>query len=67
MSDILIRDVPEQIRDQIRRERKKRLVSQNELLVSLLTEAMDNRTEPSDGAGGYNCQQPQRRGLIPSF
>lgn len=47
MPNLLIRDVPEQIRAGIRRETKRRLTSQNTCLVSLLSEAIESRKGPS--------------------
>ena len=45
MPNLLIRDVPEQIRTRIRRESKLRLTSQNACLVSLISEAGDRRAK----------------------
>jgi len=43
MPNLLIRDVPDPIRTQIQRERKRRLMSQNAYLVSVLSEAVENQ------------------------
>lgn len=47
MSNLLIRDVPEQVRAGIRRETKRRLTSQNAYLVSLLAEVVESQKGPS--------------------
>jgi DNA (cytosine-5)-methyltransferase 1 len=47
MPDILIRDVPDPIRTQIRREHKRRLMSQNAYLVSVLSDAVESQKGPS--------------------
>jgi len=47
MPNVLIRDVPEPIRAQIRREHQRRLISQNSYLVSLLSDAVESQKGPS--------------------
>ncbi len=47
MPDLLIRDVPEPVRARIRREHRRRLVSQNSYLVNLLSDAVESQKGPS--------------------
>lgn len=42
MANLLIRDIPDPVRARIRREHRRKMVSQNTYLVSLLSEAMDD-------------------------
>ena len=56
MPDILIRDVPEPVRTRIRREHQRRMVSQNTFLVSVLSDAVEDRNASSVPASG--AQQP---------
>ena len=47
MSNLLIRDIPDAVRKQIRKGQRSRMMSQNSYLVSLLSEAMEQQDGPT--------------------
>ncbi len=64
MPDLLIRNVPDPVHTKIRREHRRRMISQNTYLVSLLLDAVDQ----ADGPGLFDemSEEPVAAGLPPA-